>query len=224
MLIDGFRALTSNRTAVATVLSLLVVCAFPEAAVAQDLDSSGSEGWSDWSVQVEAGPSFPLAPSPFSNHYGTGVSAGLQASASLTSSVRLEAVARYQRSTPPSRSDVKALVGATEAAAIDGADVTLIAGGAGARYEVSVLTSVRVHGALRVGAVQSRRGSVEDASGDEVFGGVSEIVPWVEAAVGAAYPVSKRLSVLVGPAVTAALTTERATYSLSARAGLQLDL
>jgi hypothetical protein len=65
---------------------------------------------------------------------------------------------------------------------------------------------------------------VEEGSGEEVLGISSETVPWAEAAVGARYPVSGRLSVLVGPAFTAALTSERTTYSFSARAGLQIDL
>jgi len=202
----------------------MTVCIGPGTAVAQNQGSSSSKVLSNWSVQIEAGPSFPLAPSPFSAHYGTGVAVGLQGSASLTPSLRLEVVARYQRTAPPSGADVRALVGITQTAEIDGADLTLIAGGAGARYEVPAFSSVRTYGALRLGAVQSRRGSVEEGSGEEVLGSSSETVPWAEATVGARYPVLGRLSVLVGPALTAALTSERTTYSFSVGAGLQVDL
>lgn len=219
-----FPFFVTSRIAAAAVLLSLTICVGSGAAVAQNQGSSSSVRLSNWSAQIEVGPSFPLAPSPFSNHYGTGVAAGLEGSAALTSSIRLEIVARYQRAAPPSGADVRALIGAPQAIDIDGAEITLIAGGAGARYEVPAFSSVRAYGALRLGAVQSRRGSVEEGSGEEVLGSSSETVPWAEAAIGARYPVSGRLSVLVGPALTAALTSERTTYNFSTKAGLQIDL
>jgi hypothetical protein len=207
---------------VGLVLAILVF-ATAEPAIAQTPSSANEPlADSDWSMQVNIGPSFPLAPSPFSDHYGTGISGGLTGSVALTSRLRAEAAVRFQRTTP---SEAAPLVEAPPETEVSGAEFSLAALGAGARYGVSLPGPIGAYLGLRAGGAWTQVASVQVGTGEQstTFESASEISPWGEVGLGIQYRIGPRFSVLAEPRFTTAFTSERTTRAFSVEAGIQMS-
>lgn len=172
-------------------------------------------------MQVNVGPSFPLAPSPFSDHYGTGISGGLMGSVALTPRLRAEAAVRFQRTSP---SDAAPLVEAPPETEVSGAEFSLAALGVGGRYGVSLPGPIGTYVAARVGGAWTQVASVQVGTGGQSTSleSSSEISPWGEAGIGIRYRIGPRFSVVVEPRITTALTSERTTRAFSVGTGIQL--
>jgi len=199
----------------------------PKRSESQKLDPRGEQSPNSMSsgrtIHIQVGPSLPLSPAPFSEHYHPGIGASAVGSLPLYSSLHLEATLEYQRHVP---SGPRSLVGTVPSASVDGAEFSSFALGIGARYGVPMPLPVRIYLLAYGGGVRTHiaEAAVQEGKSTRTVDASTEFSPWFQATVGARRKVSSTISVALAPGVSASFTDSKPTYALSVKAGLWLLL